>query len=341
MPQHSYVPPNGRIEIIEIESGALANNLLGDPAVRRVAVYLPRDYDDSTEYYPLMVDLVGYTGSGLAHVGWKAFQENVPQQIDRLVHSGVMGQAIFAFPDCFTSLGGNQYINSASMGNWEDFLCGDMITKLESEFRIKKGRDHRALFGKSSGGYGAIVHGMRRADTWAAVACHSGDMDFELCYRSDFPALLRTLAGVENGIKGFIGRLRENRGISGGDFHQLMMLGMAASYDPDPEAPYGIRLPVTEDTCELIPERWQNWLAWDPVRMVDTQSAQNNLKMLKGLFIDCGSRDQYNLVYGARQFSRKLARLGIDHCYEEFQDNHSGIDYRMDASLPFLYKAIN
>ena len=340
MPQHPFNRPRGRIEILEVQSAALAENLLGDPPSRSVAVYLPEGYDDSSDEYPLMVDLVGYTGSGLAHVSWKAFKENVPQQIDRLVESGAMGQAIFAFPDCFTSLGGNQYINSASLGNWEDFLCGDMIQALESEFRVKSGRGHRAVFGKSSGGYGAIVHGMRRADTWAAIACHSGDMDFELCYRSDFPALLRTLTGGENGIGGFMERLRESRGVSGGDFHQLMMLAMAASYDPDPQAPYGIRLPVTEDTCELIPERWQNWLAWDPVRMLDSPEVQHNLKSLKGLFIDCGFRDQYNLVYGARQLNRKLQLLGIDHRYEEFPDNHSGIDYRMDVSLPFLYAAI-
>ena len=340
MPQHPFNRPRGRIEILEVESAALADNLLGDPPSRSVAVYLPEGYDDSSDEYPLMVDLVGYTGSGLAHVSWKAFQENIPQQIDRLVESGAMGQAIFAFPDCFTSLGGNQYINSASLGNWEDFLCGDMIQALESEFRVKSGRGHRAVFGKSSGGYGAIVHGMRRADTWAAIACHSGDMDFELCYRSDFPALLRTLTGGENGIKGFIGQLHESQGVSGGDFHQLMMLAMAASYDPDPQAPYGIRLPVTEDTCELIPERWQNWLAWDPVRMLDNPEVQHNLKSLKGLFIDCGFRDQYNLVYGARQLNRKLQLLEIDHRYEEFPDNHSGIDYRMDVSLPFLYAAI-
>ena len=340
MPQHPFNRPRGRIEILEVQSAALAENLLGDPPSRSVAVYLPEGYDDSSDEYPLMVDLVGYTGSGLAHVSWKAFKENVPQQIDRLVESGAMGQAIFAFPDCFTSLGGNQYINSASLGNWEDFLCGDMIQALESEFRVKSGRGHRAVFGKSSGGYGAIVHGMRRADTWAAIACHSGDMDFELCYRSDFPALLRTLTGGENGIKGLIGQLLDSRGVSGGDFHQLMMLAMAASYDPDPQAPYGIRLPVTEDTCELIPERWQNWLAWDPVRMLDSPEVQHNLKSLKGLFIDCGFRDQYNLVYGARQLNRKLQLLGIDHRYEEFPDNHSGIDYRMDVSLPFLYAAI-
>jgi len=340
VPQHPFERPRGRIAIVEVESAALADNLLGDPRVRSVAVYLPEGYDDSVEDYPLMVDLVGYTGSGLAHVGWKSFQESVPQQVDRLVESGAMGRAIFAFPDCFTSLGGNQYINSASLGNWEDFLCVDMIRTLEAEFRVKKGRDHRALFGKSSGGYGAIVHGMRRSDTWAAVACHSGDMDFELCYRGDFPALLRVLAGEEKGISGFVDRLRESRGVSGGDFHHLMMLGMAASYDPDPKAPYGIRLPVTEDTCELIAERWRNWLAWDPVLMVDKRAAQHNLKKLKKVFIDCGARDQYNLVYGARQLNRKLLQLGIEHCYEEFPDNHSGIDYRMDMSLPFLYEAI-
>ena len=74
--------------------------------------------------------------------------------------------------------------------------------------------------------------------------------------------------------------------------------------------------------------------------MVDNMEAQENLKSLRGLFIDCGSKDQYNLVYGARQFDRKLQLLGIDHRYEEFSDNHSTVDYRMDISLPYLYEAI-
>ena len=340
MPRHPFNQPRGRFETIHVESATLAENMLGDPVRRSVVVYLPEGYDANNEAFPLMVDLVGFTGSGFAHVGWKAFQESLPQQIDRLVDSGLMGHAIFAFPDCFTSLGGNQYINSAAMGNWEDFLCGDMLHALESSYRIKPGREHRAVFGKSSGGYGAIVHGMRRADTWAAVACHSGDMDFELCYRSDFPSLLRTLAGGENGIRGFIGRFREDRGVSGGNFHHLMMLAMAATYDPDPSSPYGIRLPVTEDTCELIPERWQNWLAWDPVRMIDRSEVRENLSSLEAIFVDCGARDQYNLLYGARQLHRKLDDHRVDHRYEEFPDNHSGIDYRMDVSLPFLYAAI-
>jgi hypothetical protein len=39
-----------------------------------------------------------------------------------------------AFPDCFTQLGGNQYVNSASMGAWEDFLLHEMLPAIEQRF---------------------------------------------------------------------------------------------------------------------------------------------------------------------------------------------------------------
>lgn len=340
MPKHPFDRPQGRIEIIEIDSVALRNNVLGDPTTRSVAVYLPAGFEDAAEALPLMVDIVGFTGSGFGHIGWKAFHENVPQQVDRLIDSGAMGPVIVAFPDCFTSLGGNQYINSSAMGNWEDYLCDEMVPALEARFNIKAGRDHRAIFGKSSGGYGSIVSGMRRADTWGAIACHSGDMDFDLCYRGEFAGLLRGLSTYNGNIRAFIDRIHSGKKVHGGDFHHLMMLAMAATYDPDPEVPFGVQLPVTMDTCELIEERWQNWLAWDPVRMVDQPEVQRNLKQLNGLFIDCGVKDQYNLVFGARQFNKKLQLLGVNHRYEEFPDTHSSIDYRMDVSLPYLYEAI-
>ena len=64
------------------------------------------------------------------------------------------------------------------------------------------------------------------------------------------------------------------------------------------------------------------------------------LKSLKGIYVDCGWRDQYHLHYGARALSLELARRGIRHVYEEFDDTHSSIDYRMDVSLPFLYRAL-
>ena len=40
-------------------------------------------------------------------------------------------------------------------------------------------------------------------------------------------------------------------------------------------------------------------------------------------------------------FVRQLNELGAAHRYEEFADNHSGVDYRMDKSLPFLAHALS
>ena len=64
------------------------------------------------------------------------------------------------------------------------------------------------------------------------------------------------------------------------------------------------------------------------------------LKALKTLYIDCGDVDQYNLVYGARRMHKRLDAMGVKHVYEEFEDNHSAVDYRMDVSLPILAKAL-
>jgi enterochelin esterase-like enzyme len=340
MPVHNFSPLKGRIEYIEITSKALAGNLLGDPEKRQIAVYLPEGYDDGTTTYPLFVDLVGFTGSGFAHIAWKGFGETVPQRVDRLVAEGRMGQVVMAFPDCFTSLGGNQYINSDAMGHWADYLTVEMLPALESRYRIIPDRGSRALFGKSSGGYGSIAHGMLHTEYWGAIACHSGDMAFEWCYLADFPKTLNYLTKFDGSIEKFIQHVRDDKKVKGADLNQLMMLAMAASYDPAPGEPFGIRLPVDLHTCEVIPERWDNWLAWDPVRLVDETRVQANLRSLRGIYIDCGNVDQYTLVYGARQLKRRLDALGIDHHYEEFEDDHSSIDYRMDSSLPWLYASV-
>ena len=124
-----------------------------------------------------------------------------------------------------------------------------------------------------------------------------------------------------------------------GSFTAMNMLAMAASYDPDPAQFLGMRLPVTHDTCEVIEDRWANWMRHDPVVAVETLG--NNLRSLKALYIDCGERDQFNLLYGARRLTRRLNELGITHRYEEFGDNHTNVDYRMDESLPFLAHALS
>jgi S-formylglutathione hydrolase FrmB len=328
--------PRGSVSRLTIDSQALKSNRLGDPTVRDVDVYVPAGHDG--QGLPLLVDLVGFTSSGLSHTNWTGFQENMPERLDRLIGEQLMPPVVVAFPDCFTRLGGNQYINSASTGAWEDYLLQEMLPAVERRFECG-GAGHRGVFGKSSGGYGAITHALRHSDIWAAAACHSGDMGFEICYLPDMPAVLRALAGTGNSIERWWQQLETARKRPDGSGKVVNALAMAASYDADPTQFLGIRLPVTFDTCEIIEDRWENWRRQDPVNASETQIT--NLGRLKALYIDCGEYDQFNLLYGARRFVRRLNGLGVAHRYEEFSDNHSGVDYRMDESLPFLAQALS
>src|SRR6266478_587986 len=139
----------GSVSRVTIESQALKSNMLGDPSVRVVDVYVPAGYDG--QGLPLLVDLVGFTGSGLSHTNWASFRENLPERLDRLIGEQRMSPVVVAFPDCFTRLGGNQYINSASIGAWEDFLLHEMPPAIEQRFGCG-GTGRRGVFGKSSGG---------------------------------------------------------------------------------------------------------------------------------------------------------------------------------------------
>ena len=371
MARKSSPPPGGRLVLLEHTSRVLADNPLGDPHVRRLPVWLPPGYDRGGiaagpsgrgRRYPVLYDLAGFTGSGLSHLNWRPFDENLPERLARLVGERRMGPAIVVFPDCYTSLGGNQYVNSLAIGRYADYLVRELVPFVDREFRTLASREHRGCFGKSSGGYGAIVHAMRHPGTWGAVANHSGDSLFEFCYYTDLPRTLneldryrrparkpgrvdaardarRAADGRDDGrIARFLQAFWAKDKPTDGEVHALMMLAMAASYDPDPRAPLGFRMPVNLETGALIPARWRRWLANDPVRMVGRHAAA--LRSMKAIWIDCGWRDQYHLHYGARALSLALARRRIRHVYEEFDDTHSAIDYRMDASLPFLWRAL-
>ncbi len=359
--------PQGRIVMLEHTSSVLKGNALGDPHARKLAVWLPAQYDEAATHgrgkrFPVIFDLVGFMGSGLSHVGWRGFDENIPERVARLVHEGKMGAAIVVFPDCFTALGGNQYINSSAVGDYADYLTRELIPFIDREFRTLASREHRACFGKSSGGYGAIIHGMKYPKYWGAVASHSGDAYFDFVYMNDWPRTLTELtkhrvqprqngaydvlkeekrlkSGQDDGrVKNFLDHVWKKEKLSDVEGHALMMIAMTATYDPDKKAPLGFRLPFNLETGELIDARWKAWQKHDPINLVTKHRA--NLKTLKAIYIDCGWRDQYAIHFGARILSKRLKLAGIKHTYEEFDDTHSGIDYRIETSLPVLYKAI-
>jgi enterochelin esterase-like enzyme len=357
--------PSGSVVVLEHSSQVLKGNALGDPHVRKLAVWLPPQYDDGARLrrFPVLYDMVGFTGSGLSHLNWKSFGDNLAERAARLIFEQKMGPAIFVMPDCFTALGGNQYVNSSAIGDYADYLTREIIPFVDREFRTLADRAHRGCFGKSSGGYGAIIHGMKYAKYWGAIANHSGDAYFDFVYWHDWPNTLNELAkyrlpkrkpgrydalresrrkglpeGKDDGrIRRFLQHVWKKEKLASKEVMCIMNLCMAASYDPDPRAPNGFRVPVNLESGEPT-GRWPKWRAHDPVNLVERY--RSNLKSLRGIYIDCGWRDQFHIHYGSRILAARLAAAGIRHEYQEFDDDHSDVDYRMDISLPFLYRAL-
>lgn len=355
-----------RILTLDHSSAVLKDNPLGDPFERPVNVYLPAAYDhQQKKRFPVLFDLAGFTGSGPGHLNWRNFDENLPGKLDRLIATKAMPPVIVVFPDCFTCLGGNQYINSSAIGQYADYLNLELIPFVDNQLKTLASREHRGCFGKSSGGYGALRMAMDYPQYWGGIANHSGDAYFDFVYKAEWPEVLTHLQkysepqlkeglrrnvsgqaepGQDDGrIKRFLDDIwsRNPNGhdpLAGKDIMALMLVAMAASYDADPTLPNGFGLPFDLENGKFLQNRWRNWLRHDPIHMNSRQ--KKNLKTLKGILIDCGWRDQFHIHYGSRQLSQVLQEAGVEHRYEEFNGTHSGVDHRLDTSLAFLAKKL-
>lgn len=326
-----------------ISSSVLADNPLGDPHVRTLPIYLPPSYDDEPERrYPVVWMLTGFTGRGQMLLNDNLWTPTIQGQIDALIAAG-MPELIMALPDCATRYGGSQYINSSATGRYEDHLVAELVPFVDARYRTLPGAQRRAVMGKSSGGYGALIHGMRHPDVFSAVACHSGDMYFELVYKPDFPKFVNRIARNGHDPEAFLTEFAAKPKKSGSDIGALNILAMAACYSPRAEGRESSGLPIDFPmdlyTCELRPAVWARWLEHDPVELVAHHADQ--LKRLSLLFIDCGTRDEYNLHYGARILAQRLQAHGVAYEHEEFDDDHRSISYRYDVSLPKLARAIS
>ena len=96
-----FFGPMGSVSRFTIESQSLKGNLLGDPSARVVDVYVPAGHDGKE--LPLLVNLVGFTSSGLSQTNWVGFRENLPERLDRLIGEERMPPVVVAFRSKTTS----------------------------------------------------------------------------------------------------------------------------------------------------------------------------------------------------------------------------------------------
>lgn len=328
----------GRIVIEVIESRVLAFNRAGDPATRRVPVYLPPSYDASPDRrYPVIYVLAGYSGTGLSYLSYQCFAPNLPERLDGLMASGRMGDAIVVMADGMTRYGGSQYIDSTATGPYQRFVAEETVAHIDARYRTIPTREGRAVAGKSSGGYGALRLAMERGDVFSACACHAGDMYFEYAYLPDIPKAVNVIVpfGSLLSYMEHFERIPKKRGA---DFTAINMIGMAAAYSAADDGGdgdgLGFWMPFDFETGALREHVWARWLTHDPIRLLDRHA--DALRALSLLYIDVGSQDEYNLQIGARIMRERLSARGIAHQYEEFTDGHRDTSYRYDVSLPTL-----
>jgi S-formylglutathione hydrolase FrmB len=331
-------PLAGRIEQSVITSELLRDNPLGDPHERPVYVYLPPGYDDSTDRYPAVYVIQGYTG----HVGmWfnrAAFRQPYPEMADAVFATGDTPPAILVYVDAWTAFGGSQFLDSPATGRYHSYLCDEVVPWVDARYRTLAGPAHRAISGKSSGGYGAMITPMLRPDLFGALATHAGDAHFDVCYARDFPEVARILRDEYDGdyanfLADYPGRVF---GTKDSDLGLIEMYGYAAAYSGNEDGT--VDLPF-DDTGAVRPDVWARWLRNDPVRMAAEPRYAEALRGLTAIWIDAGRADEYYLDLGATAFRRALTEAGVPDSrvhFELFEGRHGAIDYRYPLALTWL-----
>ena len=332
---------SGSFEEVSFESAALKGNPLGDPHVRPLWVYVPPGYDeDPDRRYPTVYQIQGLTGQLDMWRNRSAFRKNFPELADELFATGGAPPCIVVWVDCWTSLGGSQFIDSPGTGRYHTYLCDEVVPWVDDHYRTLAERSHRGIAGKSSGGYGAMVTPMLRPDLWGGLATHAGDALFEACYLYEFAKCARALRDEYGGsYEKFWASFRTRPAFSkDSDPYLLNQWCMAACYSTDDDGT--VRLPFDTSTGELIPDVWERWLAWDPVRMVERHT--DALRSMRAIYIDAGRKDEYFLDLGAEAFRAALARIGVtDVFFELFDGKHGGIEYRYPIGLKYLAERLS
>ncbi|HTP19722.1 MAG TPA: alpha/beta hydrolase-fold protein [Solirubrobacteraceae bacterium] len=333
-------PLAGSLDILVVRSEVLADNPLGDPAVRPLYVYRPPGVAaEGGARLPAIYMLQGFAGRVEEWLAPSPEGSTTVERLDSMFAAGESAPALIVFVDAWTSRGGSQFLNSTSTGRYLDYVCDEVVSFVDARYPTLAAREHRGVSGKSSGGYGALVLSMLRPDVFGALASHAGDALFECCYRPLFPATARMLHDEFGGSWDAFEEHIETPGVDWREYAVLFAVyGTACAYTPDPRRPGKALIPFDTVTGRPIDDLWAHWLSLDPVRMASQHV--DALAGMRRIYIGAGRQDEFFLDLGALALSRELTRLGIEHSLELFDGNHDGVDGRMPAAIAGLTSAL-
>ena len=222
----------GRIDEHVISSELLRGNPLGDPHERPLLVYLPPGYDDDPDRrYPAVYVIQGYTG----HVAMWRNRSRLPAALPRGRRRGVRPRRGAAghrgVRRRVDRYGGSQFVDSPGTGRYHSYLCDEIVPWVDAHYRTLPDAAHRAIMGKSSGGFGAMITPMLRPDLFGALATHAGDSLYEYCYLPEFAAAVRHLRRYDGDIWRWWGDFSSRVAFTKEeDMSLLGLLGVAACF---------------------------------------------------------------------------------------------------------------
>lgn len=314
-------PRTGTVEHIVVHGTSLEGNLEGDSPDREVTVYLPPSYArDEARRYPTVYLLPGY---GLRDDAFTGPLGKLSESADTLAGAQGFSEQIVVTPNAFTLHKGSMYSSSATIGDWETFIAGDLVAYIDSHYRTIAARMSRGLAGHSMGGYGAIRIGMKRSDVFSSLYIMSA-----CCLAADMPGA-ETMAAVE-AIKT---RAQAEEAARGRGLGPSATLASAAAWSPNPKnPPLYLDLPIANGKAR--PEIAAKWTANAPLAMLEGGAA--SLQKYYAIAIDIGTSDP--LIGPNRRLHEAMTRLRIPHSYEEYAGDHtSRIAERIERSLlPFF-----
>ena len=332
----------GQLEEHVIVSELLRDNPLGDPHERPLWVYLPPGYDDDPDRrYPAVYVIQGYAGHLTLWRNRVPFRQPFPETADAVFARAEAPPALVVYVDAWTSYGGSQFVDSPGTGRYHSYLCDEVVPWVDGRYRTLAEPAHRAIMGKSSGGFGAMITPMLRPDLFGALATHAGDALYELSYIPGFARAVRLLRDYDADIWRWWEEFRSRVAFTKeADMVLLEVLGVAACFSAHEDG--SVELPFDPRTGAVRDDAWARWLDWDPVRMVPRYAGA--LRSLRAIWIDAGTRDEYYLDLGAEAFRAALREIGVaDEVirFELFDAGHGGIEYRYPLSLAWLCQRIS
>lgn len=298
----------GTVQRIKVHGKLLESNLSRDSADRHVSVYLPPSYGSKpARRYPVVYFLHGYTDNDAKFYGFTKHWMELPPILNNVFAQDAAHEMIVVTPDAYTLFQGSMYSNSATTGNWEDFVAKELVAYIDSHYRTLATRESRGLCGHSMGGYGALRIGEKNPDVFSSVyllspcCLNSPDVPAQIppsYYKADSINTIEEFRNAPFGIKA--------------------LFASAAAWSPNPNnPPFYIDLPV--ENGHFQPMVLKKWDANRPLNNLDQYIF--NIQKLNAIGFDAGTKD-VRIAESIKMLDEEMNKYKIKHAFEIYEGDH-------------------